>query len=188
MLLGGKVILANAVPAEQKMMSEVLKRAGFQVVAETNNMSQTFRRARALFCDLVIVDSALEGGKGWKTASVIEEDQLAAVLILVSRDISLQERRFHYLIKPVFAENLIPAVEAALMYWQRQLDLREKIMKLEDRLETRIILDKAKGTLIDTLGISENEAHRFIQKEAMKRGISLKQVASEVLKNHIPDN
>lgn len=185
MLLGGKIIVASASSSEQKTISDFLRRAGHQVVAETSDMSHTFRRARSLYCDLIIVDGNLEGGKGYKTASIISEDHLAAVLLLVDTDVFPQARYFHYLIRPIYYYTLIPAVEASLLHWQREMELQAQIKKLEDKLETRKILDKAKGILIDRLGISENEAHRFIQKEAMKRGATLRQVAAEIL-NHEP--
>lgn len=181
MLLGGKIIVASALTPEKKFIIDSLLRAGHQVVAETGNMSHTFRRARSLFCDLVIVDSNLDGGKGSKTASIISEDHLAAVLLLVDSDVFPSARNFHYLIRPLYYNTLIPAVEAALWHWQRELGMQEQIKKLEEKLETRKLLDKAKGILIDKLKISENDAHHFIQKEAMNRGSTLRQIAVEII-------
>ncbi|MEN6326417.1 MAG: ANTAR domain-containing protein [Syntrophomonas sp.] len=188
MLLGGKIIVASASIPEKNLVVDCLRRAGHQVVAETTDMSHTFRRARSLFCDLVIVDANLDGGKGLKTASIISEDHLAAVLLLADSEVFPSARSFHYLIRPIYYYTLIPAVEAALMHWQKELALQEQIKKLEDKLETRKILDKAKGILIDRLKISENEAHRFIQKEAMKRGATLRQIATEIIKHERPQD
>lgn len=185
-LLVGKIIVANPSAAERKVMVEILRKAGHQVVAETSDMGNTFRKARSLFCDLVIVDSELEGGTGLKTATIIEEDQLAAVLLLVNSDNDPYAKRFHYLIKPVRDYTLIPAVESALLFWRRQSELQAQIRRLEDKLETRKMADKAKGILMDKLNLSENEAHRFIQKEAMQRGATLRQVAAEVIAKWAP--
>ncbi len=188
MLLGGKIIVASASIPEKNLVVDCLRRAGHQVVAETSDMNHTFRRARSLFCDLVIVDANLDGGKGLKTASIINEDHLAAVLLLVDSEVFPSARSFHYLIRPIYYYTLIPAVEAALLHWQKELALQEQIKKLEDKLETRKILDKAKGILIDRLKITENEAHRFIQKEAMKRGATLRQIAAEIIKHERPQD
>lgn len=177
----GKIIVANPSAAERKMIVEFLRKAGHQVVAETSDMGHTFRRARSLFCDLVIVDSDLEGGTGLKTATIVEEDQLAAVLLLVNSDSDPHAKRFHHLIKPLYDYTLIPAVESALLFWRRQNELQAQIRRLEDKLETRKLADKAKGILIDKMNLSENDAHRFIQKEAMQRGATLRQVAAEII-------
>jgi response regulator NasT len=183
MLLGGRIIVADDILPERKMIVETLSRAGYQISAETTGMNHTFRRTRALYCDLVIVDSGLEGGKGLKTASIISEDQLAAVLLLVDREVFPPTYQFHYLMKPLNQDILIPAVESALMYWRRELELREEIKKLKETLQTRKILDKAKGLLIAQMGMNEGEAHRWIQKEAMNRGQTLRQVAREIINN-----
>ncbi len=181
MPLGGKILVASSAAAERKLIIDILRRAGHTVNAETADIAHTLRRTRSLFPDLVIVDNGLDGARGLKAAEIIAQDQLAAVLVLVDSDIFPQARNYHYLIRPVNHSSLIPAVEAALYYWRRESELREQIRKLEDTLETRKLTDKAKGLLIDKMGMSEHEAHRFIQKEAMKRSITLRQVAVEIL-------
>lgn len=179
--MGGKILIAHDSLPERKIIIDVLRKAGYQVAAETTDMAHTLRRIRSLYCDLVIVDSAMDGGKGSKTAEIIHEDQLAAVILLVDNEVSYLARRFHYLIKPVNYDKLIPAVESAIMYWGRENDLRKQIKRLQEQLETRKILDKAKGLLIDSMGLNESEAHHFIQKEAMNRSLTLKQVALEIM-------
>ncbi len=181
MPLGGKILVASSAASERKLVSEILRRAGHTVSAETADIAHTLRRTRSLFPDLIIIDYGLDGARGLKAAEIIAQDQLAAVLVLVDSDIFPQARNYHYLIRPVNHSSLVPAVEAALYYWRRESELREQIRKLEDTLETRKMTDKAKGLLIDKMNMSEHEAHRFIQKEAMRRSITLRQVAVEVL-------
>ena len=175
--MSGKVIVASAVSAERKLIADILRRAGFQVMAETSAASHTLRRIRSLYCDLIIIDKGLDGGKGSKLAEIVTQDQLAAVILLVDNDISHLDRKGHYLIKPVSSEKIIPAVESALWYWKRESELRARIRKLEEKLETRIVIDKVKGLLMDVNGWSESEAHHFIQKEAMNHSLSLRQAA-----------
>jgi len=188
MLLGGRIIIADDILPERRMIADTLSRAGHQITAETEGMNHTFRRLRTLYCDLVIVDSGLDGGKGLKTATIISEDQLAAVLLLVDRELYPRMHQFHYLMKPLNYNNLIPAVEAALMYWNREVELREEIRKLKETLQTRKLLDKAKGILIAQMGINEGQAHRWIQIEAMNHGKNLRQVAQEVIDNQLPSD
>ncbi|KUG04190.1 response regulator [hydrocarbon metagenome] len=179
--MGGKILVASSAAAERKLISEILRRAGHTVSAETADIAHTLRRTRSLFPDLVIIDNGLDGTRGLKAAEIIAGDQLAAVLLLVDSDIFPQARNYHYLIRPANHNSLVPAVEAALYYWRRESGLREQIRKLEDTLETRKLTDKAKGLLIDKMNMSEHESHRFIQKEAMKRSITLRQVAVEII-------
>lgn len=184
--MGGKIIVAYAALPERKVIVDMLRTAGHQVVAETSEIAGTLRKVRSLFCDLVIVDGALEGGKGAKAATIITEDNLAAVMLLVDNDVFPQARQFHYLVKPISYSTIIPAAEAALLYWQRQQELENRIRELESKLQTRRLLDKAKGILMDKKGISENEAHRFIQKKAMDNGSTLMQVAVEIINQLSP--
>ncbi|CFX56114.1 Signal transduction response regulator, antiterminator [Syntrophomonas zehnderi OL-4] len=179
--MGGKIIIASASVPEKKFLNDSLVRAGHHVIAESNNMSHAFRRTRSLDCDLVIVDNNLDGGKGLKTASIISEDHLAAVLLLVDGEMFPATKSFHYLIRPIYYNTLIPAVEAALWHWQRELAMQEQIRTLEEKLKTRKLLDRAKGILIDKLKLSENEAHHFIQREAMNSGSTLRQIATEII-------
>lgn len=181
MPLGGKVLVASSAEAERKLINEILRRAGHTVSAETSDIAHTLRRTRLLYPDLVIVDNGLDGAKGLKVAEIIAQDRLAGVLVLVDSDIFPQAKNYHYLIRPVNYGSLVPAVEAALYYWRRESELREQIRRLEDTLQTRKLTDKAKGLLIDKMNMSEQEAHRFIQKEAMKRSVTLRQVAVEIL-------
>ena len=175
--MNGKVIVASAVSAERKLIADIIRRAGFQVMAETSDFSHTLRRIRSLYCDLIIIDKGLDGGKGSKLAEIVTQDQLAAVILLVDDDISHREREGHYLLKPVSSEKLIPAVESALWSWKRESELRARIRKLEEKLETRILIDRVKGLLMDANGWSESEAHHFIQKEAMNHSLTLREAA-----------
>lgn len=174
-------MVAQAESPGKKIVSDLLHQAGHQVLFESNSIDQTLWQVRSSYCDLVIIDSALEGSKALKTAGIIDEERLAAVLLLADTDKLPGVRRFHYLIRPVSYNNLIPAVEASLLYWRRELAFREQIRKLEDKLETRKLQEKAKGLLIEKLGLNEAKAHRVIQQEAMNRGITLKEMAIKII-------
>jgi AmiR/NasT family two-component response regulator len=130
MPLGGKILVASSAAAERKLITEILRWAGHTLSAETADIAHTLRRTRALFPDLVIIDSALDGNRGFKAAEIIIQDQLAAVLLLVDSDVFPQARNYHYLIRPVNHNSLVPALEAALYYWRRENKLKERIRKL----------------------------------------------------------
>ncbi len=181
MRLGGKIILASMVPAERKLMSSILQRAGYQITAETDSIRQALRKVRSLYCDLLIIDSGLDGGKGYKLAEIADQDRLAAVLMVTDTDVAYFHQEFAYIIKPISRENLIPATKSVLWNWRREEELRQRISHLENKLETRIIVDKAKGILMDVQGWTEEQAHRYIQKEAMNQGITARQMATLIV-------
>lgn len=179
--MGGKIIIASPVPSEIKVMHSVLQRAGYKVTAEADSIGQALRKIRSLYCDLVIIDSGLDGGKGYKLAEIVDQDRLAAVLMLMDTDVAYFHQEFAYIIKPISSENLIPATKTVLWNWRREEELRQRISQLEHKLETRILVDKAKGILMDVQGWTEEQAHRYIQKEAMNQGITARQMATLIL-------
>ena len=106
---------------------------------------------------------------------------LAAVLMVTDTDVAYFHQEFAYIIKPISRENLIPATKSVLWNWRREEELRQRISHLENKLETRIIVDKAKGILMDVQGWTEEQAHRYIQKEAMNQGITARQMATLIV-------
>ncbi|NLU47927.1 MAG: ANTAR domain-containing protein [Syntrophomonadaceae bacterium] len=179
--LRDRIILASVIPAELKLMNNILQRAGYQVTAEADSVGQALRKVRSLYCDLIIIDSGLDGGKGYKLAEIVDQDRLAAVLMITDTDVAYFKHQFAYILKPISSENLIPAVKSALWNWRREEELRQRISHLENKLETRILVDRAKGILMDIQGWTEEQAHRYIQKEAMNQGITARQMATMIL-------
>ena len=87
-----------------------------------------------------------------------------------------------YLVKPVEEKNLFPAIEIALSRWQEMQSLEEELSAMRESLETRKLLDRAKGILMQAHNISENEAYRRLQRYSMEKRLSLKNVAAAVVK------
>jgi response regulator NasT len=150
---------------------------------------------RDLSPDLAILDIKMPGLDGLAAAREITGDRQAAVLILTAfsqRDLIEQARdagALAYLVKPFQRSELIPAVEVALGRFREMQALFDQNSSLEDQLETRKVVDRAKGLLMDDHGLSEAEAFSWIQKRAMQDRRTMRAVAEQVIAGELtPDS
>ena len=168
-------------------LSEMLAERGHDVVGEADNGADAVRLARELHPDLVLMDVKMPGMSGLEAAKLIGGEQLAPVLLLTAysqRDVVEQaadSRVMAYLVKPIREEELTPALEVAMTRWESYRSLARELDKAKDDLETRKLLDRAKGVLMDQHGFSERDAFEAMQKLSMDRRLSLKAVAQAVL-------
>ena len=165
----------------------MLEEEGFEVVGEAADGEAAVRLARDEKPDLVILDIKMPGMDGLTAAETISGEGLAAVLILTAfSQKELVQRAAEagamgYLVKPFQKSDLLPAIDVALARYQQIEHLRRETTDLSDQLETRKLVDRAKGRLMDDRGLSEAEAFRHIQKRAMDERMSMKAVARAVL-------
>jgi response regulator NasT len=168
-------------------LRETLEEEGYEIVGETGRGDEAVRLVRELQPDLAILDIKMPGLDGLAAARQIADDRLAAVLILTAfsqRDL-IEEARdagaLAYLVKPFQRSELVPAIEISLGRFRELRALQEQTESLEDRLETRKVLDRAKGTLMDRHGMTEQDAFRFIQTAAMGERATMRAVAQQVI-------
>jgi response regulator NasT len=165
----------------------MLEEEGLDVVGEASDGEAAIRLAREKSPDLVIMDVKMPGMDGLTAAEQINEEQLAAVLILTAfSQKELVQRAadagaMGYLVKPFQKSDLIPAIDIALARHSELKTLKEESANLEEQLATRKLLDRAKGRLIDEKGMSEADSFRYLQKRAMNERRSMRQVAEDVL-------
>jgi AmiR/NasT family two-component response regulator len=137
--------------------------------------------------DVVILDIKMPGKDGIEAAREINQDRLAAVLLLTAfsqRDLIKQASEagaLAYLVKPFQRSELVPAIELALGRFRDLRAIEGEAAELQERLETRKVVDRAKGRLMDEQGMTEGDAYRFIQQRAMEERSSMRVVADEVL-------
>ncbi len=185
--LGVRVVIAEDEAIVRLDLKEILEEEGYEVVGETGRGDEAVKLVHELSPDLAILDIKMPGQDGLTAAREITADQRAAVLILTafSQRNLIEEARdagvLAYLIKPFQRSELIPAIEVALGRFNEMRALRAEVDTLEEQLETRRALDRAKGVLMDECGMKEADAFSYIQKTAMERRVRMKAVAEEVI-------
>ncbi|MDN5293236.1 MAG: two-component system, response regulator PdtaR [Eubacteriales bacterium] len=182
-----RVVIADSDPACRKTLKTMLQQAGYVVVGEAHDGLSTIKLIRNRQPDLVIMEDRLAMADGEEVATIVQEEALAPVILMTSydqiqfsdRDKTLRE--YAYVIKPVSEQNLFPIIELVMRYYRRIRELEEEVARLKDMLETRKLVEKAKGILMETLGLSEAEAFRRIQKQSMDKRMSMKAVAKAII-------
>ncbi|HBX80500.1 MAG TPA: response regulator [Propionibacteriaceae bacterium] len=166
---------------------ELLTEEGYHVVGEAGDGEQAVELARSLRPDLVVMDVKMPKLDGITAASTIAEERIAPVVILTAfsqRDLIDRARvagAMAYVVKPFDASDVVPAIELAMARYAEIRAVEEEVEDLQDRLESRKIVDQAKGILQESLGLSEPEAFRWIQKTAMDLRKSMREVAEGVI-------
>ncbi|MGI8661743.1 MAG: ANTAR domain-containing response regulator [Acidimicrobiales bacterium] len=182
-----RVVIAEDEAIIRLDLKETLQEEGYDVVGETGRGDEAVTLVAELKPDLAILDVKMPGMDGLQAAALISADKQAAVLILTAfsqRDLIEKARdagALAYLVKPFQKSELIPAVEVALGRHQEMKALADENLSLADQLETRKLVDRAKGRLMDEHANSEQDAFRFLQKTAMDTRSTLKQVAQDVV-------
>ncbi|WGT48068.1 ANTAR domain-containing response regulator [Tessaracoccus lacteus] len=166
---------------------ELLTEEGYEVVGEAGDGEEAVKLARELEPDLVIMDVKMPKMDGITAAEIIAEERIAPIVMLTAfsqRDLVERARdagAMAYVVKPFGASDVVPAIEIAMGRFQEITAIEEELANLEDRLESRKIIDQAKGILQQDLGLTEPEAFRWIQKTAMDMRKSMRDVAEGVI-------
>jgi response regulator NasT len=189
MTTGARILIAEDEAIIRLDLREMLEEEGYRVVGEAGDGETAVRLAEELRPDLVILDVVMPGMDGLTAASAIGEKELSAVLVLTAfsqRDYVDKAARagaMAYLVKPFDKADLVPAIEVALARYEEARDLANESKDLATQLETRKIVERAKGALMKSRGIGEPEAFRMIQKTAMDERVPMKEVAERILQD-----
>lgn len=167
---------------------EMLEDVGHEVVAEGENGEQAIELAREYSPDIIIMDVKMPVMDGISAAKVIGDEEIAPVLLLTAFsqndivDKANDAGVIAYLVKPIREEQLLPAMSVAVQRFRDLKKLNLELEKLQDSLETRKLLDRAKGILMTAHGLNEQEAYRRMQQYSMSKRISLKELAEMIIK------
>jgi response regulator NasT len=173
-------------------LREMLEEEGFDVVAEASDGREAVDLTREHKPDLAILDIKMPGMSGIRAAEIITRERIAAVLILTAfsqRDLAAdaaQAGAMAYLVKPFQKSDLVPAIEVALERYSDLQSLRQDVSDLSDRLETRKVVERAKGVLMEQ-GMSESDSYQLMQRAAMDRGMRLAEVARLVVDGRLAE-
>lgn len=166
---------------------EILRGEGYDVVGEADNGEKAVELARELDPDLVLMDVKMPVMDGISAAEKIVKERIAPVVLLTAfSQKELVERArdagaMAYVVKPFTPADLIPAIEIALSRHEEIKTLEAEVTDLQDRFETRKLVERAKSLLTTKMGLTEPEAFRWIQKTSMDRRLSMKEVAETII-------
>jgi response regulator NasT len=171
---------------------EMLTDAGYEVIAQAANGVEAIALAELHKPDLAILDVKMPELDGISAAEKIIEIAPVLMLTAFSQKELVDRARdagvMAYVVKPFTISDLTPAIEIAISRHSQMRALKDEVTDLHDRLETRKIIDRAKGILMQALNLSEPEAFSWIQRAAMDRRISMKAVAEAVISpDSVPD-
>jgi AmiR/NasT family two-component response regulator len=182
-----RVVIAEDEALIRLDLKEMLEEDGYQVVGEAGDGESAVQLTIEHGPDLVILDVKMPILDGISAAERIAAERIAPIVILTAfsqRELVERAREagaMAYLVKPFTKADLVPAIEMAVSRFQEIKSLEAEVSTLEDRLETRKAVDRAKGVLQRQLGISEPDAFRWIQKTAMDLRRSMREVAEGVV-------
>lgn len=168
---------------------EILSEEGYAVVGEAGDGEQAVELAERLRPDVIMMDVKMPKMDGIDAASIIAERRIAPVVILTAfsqRELVERARdagAMAYLVKPFGRGDLVPAVELAVSRFRELTALETEVAGLADRLETRKAVERAKGLLMARQALTEPEAFRWIQRNAMDRRTTMKAVAQAVIES-----
>lgn len=181
-----RVVIAEDEAIIRLDLREMLEEQGCEVVAEARDGAEAIEFARTLRPDVVFMDINMPGVNGIEAASVIGAEELAPVVMVTafSQTRYVEEAcaagAMAYVVKPFSASDVVPAMHVAISRHREARALSEEVVDLTQRLETRKLVDRAKGVLMGR-GMSEPEAFSRLQKLAMDKRLTLKEVAQAVV-------
>ena len=182
-----RVVIAEDEAIIRMDLRETLEEEGYEVIGETGRGDQAIELVRGLQPDLAILDIKMPGMDGLEAARIINGEKICGVLMLTAfsqREVVEQARdagALAFLVKPFQKSDLIPAIEVAMGRFRELRSLTGEIDALGEQLESRKVIDRAKGVLIDEVGMSESDAFGFIQRTAMSERTRMRDVADRIL-------
>jgi AmiR/NasT family two-component response regulator len=171
-------------------LREMLDNLGYQVVGEAGDGVAAVNLAREARPDLVIMDIKMPELDGISAARSLAEERVAPVLLLTAYsdrefiDRAVEAGVMGYLVKPFAEAELKPSIDVALARWREMRQIQQDLAQTKETLETRKLVERAKGVLMDTQNLKEAEAFRRIQRLSMNSRKSMREIAEAILLAH----
>jgi len=185
-----KIVIADDEPIIRLDLKKTLENMGHQVVGESGDGARAIEMARTLKPDIIILDIKMPEMDGIDAAKIVTTEGIAPVLLLTAYsqkdlvDRAKDAGVFAYLVKPFKEADLMPAIEIAISRYEEFMDLENEVSDLENKLDTRKAVDRAKGILMDQYGLKEQEAFRRIQVQSMNTRKSMREIAEAIILAH----
>jgi len=182
-----RVLIADDDPIIRLDLKQMLENLGYDVVAEAGDGQQAVTLARETQPDICILDVKMPVMDGIEAVNIITDENIAPTILLTAySDRELVDRAkaagvFAYLVKPFKPSDLPPSIEVAHSRFEQNNQLSKEVTNLQDRLEARKLIDRAKGILMDEHHLSESEAYRRIQVQSMNLRKTMREVAEAII-------
>jgi response regulator NasT len=183
----GRVLIADDDVVIRMDLRAMLEEIGHEVVAEADNGESACYLTRSLKPDLVILDIMMPRMSGLDAAATINRERLAPVLLLTAySEAPMIEQATRagvlaYLVKPFRRQELQPAIEIAIARYRELAALEGELGSLQEQIETRKIVGRAKAILMERQGLAEREAFRRLQAQSLQLNKSLKEIAEAII-------
>lgn len=182
-----RIIIADDEPIIRMDLRRTLENMGHVVIGEAGDGVQAVEITREIKPDIAILDIKMPEMDGIEAARVISTEGLAPVLLLTAysqKDLVERARDagvFAYLVKPFKEADLMPAIDIAMARYQEFLEMGKEVSDLQNKLDTRKAVDRAKGILMDQYGLKEQDAFRRIQVQSMNTRKSMREIAEAII-------
>lgn len=185
-----RILVAEDEAISRMDLCEMLENLGYTVVGQAGDGVAAVNLARTLKPDLVLMDIKMPELDGISAAETLNEERSVPVLLLTAYsdhefvDRAVDAGVMGYLVKPFAEAQLKPAIEVALERWREVRQIQQDLAETKDTLETRKLVERAKGVLMDSQSLKEAEAFRRIQRLSMNSRKSMREVAEAILLAH----
>jgi response regulator NasT len=182
-----RILIADDESIIRLDLKNILEGMGHKVIAEASDGSTAVDIARRNGLDLAILDIKMPEMDGLDAAKIITEEKICPVLLLTAYsqqdliDRAKEAGVFGYLVKPFKEADLLPAIEIAISRYGEMSALEKEVGSLQEKIETRKIVDRAKGILMDKHSMSEADAFRWIQQQSMNTRKTMREIAEAVI-------
>lgn len=183
-----RVIIADDEPITRMDLKEMLESEGYQVIQEAADGFDAVEACKKHRPDLILMDIKMPLLDGFAAARIINEEMLADTIVILTayseKDFVEQAKSVGadgYLVKPIEERALIPSIELAMARSAEMKKLRIDIQKVSDRLENRVLIEKAKGRIMLKNQMTEQAAYDYIRRLSLDKAVSMRRVAEMIL-------
>ncbi len=186
-----RIVLAEDEAIIRLDLRESLQEEGYEVVGDVGRGDKAVEMVEALRPDVAIFDIKMPGMSGLEAAKIVSDKKICPVVMLTAfsqREIIEQARdagALAYLVKPFQKTDLVPAIELAIARFAELRSLSGEVAALGAQLETRKLIDRAKGVLLDKHRLSESDAFAFIQSMAMSQRMKMGDIAEQIIAGNL---